>query len=119
MQSWIGQLLITVMVSIFGSVGFWSYLQFRKEKKMDSEKDSSDETKLIVGLAHEKIVELGTRYLERGYITTYEYKSLNDYLYKPYKNLGGDGGAEHIMELVEKLPIKTMSEQAHAPSDTH
>ena len=35
-----------------------------------------------------------------------EYDNLYNYLYKPYKSLGGNGSAERIMEEVKKLPIK-------------
>ena len=44
-------------------------------------------------------------YLDRGYITRDEYENLYQYLYKPYKKVGGNGSAEHIMNQVDKLPI--------------
>ena len=45
-------------------------------------------------------------YLERGYIYEGEYDNLYNYLYVPYKALGGNGSAERIIEEVKKLPIK-------------
>lgn len=59
----------------------------------------------LVGIGHDRIVYLGAHYLERGYITQDEYENLNDYLFKPYKALGGNGTAEKIMKEVDKLPL--------------
>jgi hypothetical protein len=69
-------------------------------------------TQMIVGLGHDRIVHLGMTYLERRdengqpYITRDEYENLHDYLYVPYKKLGGNGSAERVMEEVKKLPIR-------------
>jgi hypothetical protein len=46
------------------------------------------------------------KYIQRGWITEEEYKNLNDYLYKPYEELGGNGSAKRIMMEVNKLPIR-------------
>ena len=62
---------------------------------------------MLVGLGHDRIVYLGMKYIERGYITKDEFENLNDYLYKPYSKLGGNGSAERIMQEVRKLPIKS------------
>ena len=35
-----------------------------------------------------------------------EYKDLDDYLFKPYIALGGNGSAEKMMKEVSKLPIR-------------
>ena len=35
-----------------------------------------------------------------------EYDNLKNYLYEPYKKLGGNGTAERVMDEVDKLPIK-------------
>jgi hypothetical protein len=59
----------------------------------------------LVGMGHDRILYLGSRYIERGYITKDEYENLNDYLFKPYKALGGNGTAEKIMREVDKLPL--------------
>jgi hypothetical protein len=61
---------------------------------------------MILGLGHDKILSLGKEYIARGWITADEYENLHDYLYIPYKNMGGNGSAERIMEEVKKLPIK-------------
>lgn len=96
MTPWI-QSIITIICAVFASSGFWALLQ-RKSEKSDAEKD------MLMGLAHDRIFDLGMRYIERGYITQAEYDNLSKYLYKPYRLMGGNGSAEHMMEEVDKLP---------------
>ena len=48
----------------------------------------------------------GECYIQRGYITKDEYENLHDYLYLPYKKLGGNGTAEKIMKEVDRLSLK-------------
>ena len=61
---------------------------------------------MLVGLGHDRIVYLGLKYIERGWITHEEYENLNEYLYVPYSKMGGNGSAERVMENVRKLPFK-------------
>jgi hypothetical protein len=63
------------------------------------------ETQMLIGLAHDRIIYLGMVYIERGYITQDEYENLYEYLYKPYKKLGGNGSAKRIMTEVDQLAI--------------
>lgn len=91
--------IMAIVCTLLASSGFWSYL-LRKQKT------ESAETKLMIGLGHVKIIDLCMKYIERGYITKDEYDSLNKYLFIPYKELGGNGTAERMMEEVAKLPIK-------------
>lgn len=98
MEPWV-QTLVTIICSVLASSGFWAYFQKRSDKK-------DDKTRLLVGLAHDRILFLGSRYLERGDITKDEYENLYDYLYIPYKKLGGNGSAERVMTEVMRLPIK-------------
>lgn len=60
---------------------------------------------MLIGLAHDRIIYLGMVYIERGYITQDEYENLYEYLYKPYKKLGGNGSAKRIMTEVDQLAI--------------
>ena len=96
MTDWI-QVIVTIVVTVIASNGFWSWLQSRH-------KDNTSERKLLVGLAHDRICELGLSYIQRGNITQDEFENLYEYLYKPYKGCGGNGSAERIMEQVKKLP---------------
>jgi hypothetical protein len=98
MTPWI-QTLITVICSVLASSGFWAVLQRRSERH-------DLQTQMLIGLGHDRITSLGMTYIERGSITQAEYENLNDYLYKPYSKLGGNGSAERIMKEVNKLPIR-------------
>nr|DAO15479.1 MAG TPA: holin protein [Caudoviricetes sp.] len=60
----------------------------------------------LVGIGHDRILFLGNEYIKRGYITHDEYENLYDYLYIPYKKLGGNGTAEKVMREVDKLPLR-------------
>ena len=87
-----------ILVAVLTSSGMWTYLTFRYSKK-------SETTKLTMGLAYERLSEMGMRYQERGSITLDEYEDLRKYLYEPYKALGGNGSADRIMATVDQLPI--------------
>lgn len=97
METWF-QIVLTVFSSVLASSGLWAYVT-RKAEQKDSK------TEMLIGLGHDRIVYLGMVYIERGWITQDEYENLNDYLYKPYENLGGNGSAKKIMQEVNKLPI--------------
>ena len=89
---------VAILVSFLGSTGLWAFLS----KWLDNR---SAQSKLIVGLAHDRIVYLGMQYIDRGWITRDEYENLHDYLYVPYEKMGGNGSAKRVMMEVEKLPI--------------
>ena len=96
-MNWL-QTAATILITLLGSAGFWGFLNTRREKK-------SANTRLLVGIAHDRIVFLGMKYVERGSITRDEYENLNDYLYEPYSAAGGNGSAKRVMEEVRKLPL--------------
>ena len=93
------QFILTIISSILASGGLWTFIQNRADKK-------DVRTEMLIGLGHDRIVSLGMTYIERGYITRDEYENLNDYLYIPYRKMGGNGSAQRIMEEVDKLPIR-------------
>lgn len=101
----LAQSIITIICAILASSGFWAFLQKRAERKAAENKQTTVETQMLIGLAHDRIVYLGMCYIERGYITQDEYENLYEYLYKPYEKLGGNGSAMRIMDEVNNLPI--------------
>ena len=92
------EVLGAVVAALLASGGYWSY-------KMSKNNHKTAESKMLMGLAHDRIVELGMKYIDRGAITRDEYENLYDYLYLPYKELGGNGSAERVMEVVKQLKI--------------
>lgn len=101
MEPWL-QMIVTIVCAVIASSGFWAYIQKRNENK-------DVRSQMLLGLAHDRIVDLGMKYIERGYITQDEYENLNDYLYEPYKKMGGNGSAKRIMTEVNSLPIHKSS----------
>ena len=121
-------IIIALIAGIFGSggTGLITFLIQRKDSKKDHLKKMEEkfrgqeenidkilkamslQDKVLRGLAHDRIITLGEQYLARGVITKDEYENLHDYLFVPYKNLGGNGTAEKMMEEVEKLPMKKL-----------
>ena len=100
MEAWF-QIIVTIFSSVLASSGLWAYLEKRSENK-------DIKTEMLVGLAHDRIMNLGMVYVERGYITQDEYENLKTYLYEPYEKLGGNGSAKRIMQEVDKLPIRKL-----------
>ena len=97
MEVWI-QMLLTGIFAVFASTGFWAFIQKRNENK-------DVRSQMLIGLAHDRIMCLGMRYVERGWITQDEYENLYEYLYTPYEKMGGNGSAKRVMMEVNKLPI--------------
>ena len=93
------QTIITIVCSVLASSGFWAFLMKRNDSK-------DVKTRMLIGLAHDRIMYLATEYIKRGYITMDEFENLNTYLYEPYEALGGNGSAKRVMEEVKRLPIK-------------
>ena len=60
------QMVVTIVCSVIASSGFWVWMLKRSEQK-------DVKTEMLMGLGHDRIVYLGTVYIERGYITFDEY----------------------------------------------
>lgn len=97
MNPWI-QALLTIVAAVIASSGFWAYLE-KKNRNNDAR------SRMLIGLAHDRIIFLGMSYIDRGWVTQDEYENLCEYLYKPYEEMGGNGSAKRIMTEVNKLPI--------------
>ena len=93
------QTAVTVIIAILGSGGFWAILQRRSDAK-DINK------RMLLGLAHDKLLYLLMKYVDRGSVSADEFENVHKYLYLPYKEMGGNGIVEKLMREVERLPIK-------------
>ena len=87
-----------IVVAFVASGGFWNWMLNRKKKP-----DAA--TKLLMGLAHLKITEIGINHIDIGGISEEVYNDLVHYLYNPYVELGGNGSGKRIMTIVSQLPI--------------
>lgn len=104
MENWI-EIILTILGSVLASSGLWAFISKKAEKK-------DSRSSMLIGLAHDRILSLGMFYIERGWISSDEYENLCDYLYKPYRELGGNGSAVRVMAEVDKLEIRS-SGSAH------
>lgn len=100
MDIWV-QIAVPIVAAVLTSSGLWAVVARRADK-------GDAQRKMLVGLAHDRIVHLGMVYVDRGYITQDEYENLNDYLYAPYEKMGGNGSAKRVMEEVRRLPMHKM-----------
>lgn len=92
-------IIVTLAVAVFGSTGFWTWVQSRNKKR-------SAEDRLLLGLAYDKILWQCNKYIAQGHISAHEYKELNRYMFEPYQEMGGNGTAAKLMDEVRKLPTK-------------
>lgn len=100
MDIW-AQIAVPLVAAVLTSSGLWAVVARRADK-------GDAQRKMLVGLAHDRIVHLGMVYVDRGYVTQDEYENLNDYLYAPYEKMGGNGSAKRVMEEVRRLPMHKM-----------
>lgn len=90
--------IVTFLATLGASSGFWAYLQWRGSSR-------SVNTKLLMGLAYDRLSHIGMRHIKRGWLTRDEYEDFRRYLYDPYQQLGGNGSASRIMSEIDKLPL--------------
>lgn len=97
------ELIQTLVLAIFASSGFWAFLVAVFNKLVDK---NSAKNKMIKGLGHDRIIYLCEKYIAQKWISADDYENLYEYLYVPYKKMGGNGTAEKLMAEVQKLPAK-------------
>ena len=97
-----------IILAIIGSNALFSFIQFlitrhdlKHRAQSDAEKNQSD---MILGIAHDKLLYLTDKIIQRGCITLKEKRNLAS-LYEPYRKLGGNGDCKIGYEACEKLPI--------------
>lgn len=102
------EVILTLVGAVFASSGFWACLQLiitNHQKKAERKRNNlSADHQLLIGLAHDRLYALCQEYLTRGYITISEYDNLM-YIYRPYKDAGGNGTGTKLLDAVCKLPI--------------
>lgn len=91
---------ITPIIVAFLGSGIWTViLEFIRQRATKKTADKQ----MLLGLGHDRIFSLCEQYLERGYVTLDELENL-EYIFNPYKELGGNGTGERLYEAVNKLP---------------
>lgn len=91
-----------ILLGVFACTGFWTFLQNWLQGR---NKKHNAEQKLLLGIAYKVILDMCHEHLEKGEIDADDYKEISHYLFEPYKDLGGNGTAQRLVEEVDKLPI--------------
>lgn len=91
-----------IILAIFGSTGLWTLVN-NVVQRMQGHK--SAERKALLALLHDRLYLLCQSYIEQGSISLDELENI-DYLYSPYRALGGNGTCEKLYEKVLSLPIE-------------
>lgn len=105
------EVILTIVASVFASTGFWAFITALMQRRDRRSDKHTLEAKMLKGLAHDRICYLGELYIKKGYISKDDYENLHDYLFLPYKELGGNGTAERIMREVDRLPLREEKHQ--------
>ncbi len=95
-------LIIAIVIASLGSTGLWGLLSHIIQARGNK---NSAQAQMLLGLGHDRICKLAQDYIDRGEITRDEYENLVDYLFVPYKLLGGNGTAEKMINEINKLKI--------------
>lgn len=102
------QMIVTALLTAFTSSGVMSliiYLIQRKDRMREEErlKDSAT-SRMLLGLGHDKLIYLTDKYVKRGSISLKEKRNLQ-FLYEPYKELGGNSDCTIGYDACDKLPV--------------
>lgn len=96
------QLLVALLPSILACGGLWGVITHYIDKKMAIK---TAEDHMLLGLAHDRIFQLCKHYIAEGSVSVEDYRNL-EYLYGPYKELGGNGTAKKLFEEVKQLHLE-------------
>ena len=102
------QMVVTAAISALTSSGVMSlviYLLQRRDKKKEKEEaNNSAQSRMLLGLGHDKLIYLTDKYVRRGGITLKEKRNLK-FLAEPYFDLGGNGDCKIGYDACEKLRV--------------
>lgn len=98
MEGNMAEIIIAIIASAGASSGFWTWMMKRGNTK-------SAQTRLLLGLAHDRIIFLGMGYIRRGWVTKDEFEDFEKYLWQPYSEFGGNGLAERVWSDVKALRL--------------
>lgn len=94
---------------IFGSVGFWNFIQSiynnRKNKNNVKSVELTNLCKGLLAVLHSMLYERCDKIIEQGYKTPEDVEELT-YMAEPYFALGGDGTLEKMLKIIDNFKIK-------------
>lgn len=101
--------IITALTSS-GAMSLIIYLIQRNDKRKEREEEkNSAQSKMLLGLGYDRIINLTDKFVRRGAITLKEKRNL-EFLCKPYFDLGGNGDVNIGYEACTKLKVVSEEE---------
>ena len=119
--------IVAIIAAFLASQGLWSLILYkvkRKDNKEDTCEDAHKKLKELLtefneletnqicllndsiqAVLHDSIYKECERLIQQGWVHSDDLKNL-EYMYKPYKELGGNGTAKTLYEKVNKLEVK-------------
>lgn len=91
-------IILPIVIAGLTSSGVWAFISQQLAR-------NSASRDMLLAMAHDRVVSTASMYIRRGWISPDEYEDYVKYVYRPYKNLGGNGLAERLTSEVEKLPV--------------
>lgn len=100
--------ILTAILAALTSSGFISFIlyfvQRRDRKKDKAAANDSAESRMLLGLGHDRILYLTDKYVKRGAITLKEKRNLK-FLWDPYHDMNGNGDCEIGYNACEDLLV--------------
>lgn len=107
------QMVLTAIITALTSSGVMSFIIYliqRRDKKREKEEaNNSAQSRMLLGLGHDRIIYLTDRFVRRGAITLKEKRNLK-FLCDPYFDLGGNGDCKIGYDACDKLPVVSEDE---------
>ena len=91
---------VAIVIAVIGSQSLLELVKWLTTRKKPKPSDQ-----LLVALAQDRIVYVGSGCISQGYITREQLSVLTS-IWNPYHELDGDGMADTIMERCKHLPLK-------------
>ncbi len=105
--------IITIISLIFGSSGFWLYLQGFRNKRYEKRDMIEEKLEALCNgekaLLHTNIYSIAEKAIKQGFITPNALDDLEN-MYPPYVKLGGNHTGTTYYERAKSLPIKEEGE---------
>lgn len=92
------EVIIAIITSVFASSGLWTFISTKSNRRMMLEEG-------VKALLHDRIYSECEKRIGSDSISRDDYENLQ-YLYRPYRELGGNGTCERLMNEINKIPIK-------------
>ncbi len=101
LQSHILETLYAALIAVLG--GAYHVLR----RKVAAQKQEYDQTcEGVKALLHDRIYTECSHWIAEGYCTLEDRKNI-EYMYRPYRALGGNGTGEQLYNAVQGLPFET------------